>query len=222
MVVFFKNYKRSDRTFLSIQTVKHLFPDLKICCLFLYDENEDEYESDINQFESVGVTCYTDRKKHNFNNVNGQGSSLNGFYFTEGINKIFNIMKDHNGKLLVLDEDSYFINGKTIEFLLSTDFDLAYANWHSPNREHPIGINGSIISFNPKKVEDFFDLPERKQYIEDLLGFEFYDKCVNRGLEVIKIPTRDYDNYHGDGKHTNDINVIISDMDMNKITYEKL
>lgn len=222
MVIFYKNYKRSERTFLSIQSVKHLFPELDVRCLFLYDQTYDEYSNVISEFETLGIKCYGDQKKYNFNEISGEGSEYNGFYFTEGINKIQNIMREFDGKLLVLDEDCYFTTGITIKFLLEEQYDLAYCNWPSPTLKHPIGINGSMLSFNPKKIMNVFPLPEKKEYIEDLLGVNLYDKCLSQNFKVVKIATRDYVNYFGDGRHTNDINVIKNDLINHKIEFKEL
>jgi len=222
MIVFYKNYKRSERTYLSIQSLKHFFPNVDVRCLFLYDENPEEYYSDILKFESIGVTCYLDIKKYNFPNLTSFGNKINGFYFTEGINKIQKIMNDLDGKLLVVDEDSYFTNGETIKFLLNEECDLAFCNWPSPDLIHKIGINGSILSFNPKILNHFFPLPEKEEYIEDLLGVHLYDRCVSENFKVIKIPTRDYNNYFGDGTHTNDISEIKDQLIKHKIKFTEL
>jgi len=228
MIIFYKNYKRTDRTFLSIQSVKHLFPDIDIRCLFLYDTNPSEYDSEIEIFKSLDVTCYLDKKTYNFKNRSGAGSALNGYYFTEGINKIYNIVKDIDTKVLILDEDSYFTNGNTINFLLSNKFDLGWAYWKCPSSgaikypKRDIGINGSILAINPKKLNKYFPIPEVEEYIEYLLGFELYDKCLNDGLSVVKIPTRLYNDYCEDGIFNNDKEVIIRDLTKNKITFKEL
>jgi len=104
MIVFFKNYKRTDRIYLSIQSVRHLFPTMDIRCLFLYDETINEYINDIPQFQKLGVQIYFDKKKYNFGNTSAAGSALNGYYFTEGINKIQALTRDCD-KVLILDED---------------------------------------------------------------------------------------------------------------------
>ena len=123
MIIFFKNFKRTDRTLLSIQSVRHFFPTIDIRCLTLYLDNEHEYDEYTNKFKELGVTVYNDKKKYNFAE-SAVGSMNNGFYFTEGINKMFNLSSNHS-KVLMLDEDSFFTTGKTIQFLIDNDFDFA-------------------------------------------------------------------------------------------------
>ena len=226
MIVFYKNYKRSDRTFLSIQSVKHLFPNIDVRCLFLFDESVEEYSEDIKKFEELGVKCYADFKKYNFGSPRGAGTPLNGYYFTEGINKIQNITKEIDGKVLIIDEDSYFTTGTTINFLMETDFDFAWCNWPGPNpikfNQRHMGINGSFLAINPQRLNIFFPIPEYEEYIENLLGYELYDKCIESNFKVVKIPTRLYADYCGDGTHTNDINEIIQELKKAKIPFKQL
>lgn len=230
MIVFYKNYKRTDRTLLSIQSVRHLFPDIDIRCLFLYDESADEYiyefEKEIELLKKLKVKLFFDKKKWNFSDRKAAGSSLNGYYFTEGINKIQSITKDCE-KVLILDEDSFFTNGLTIEFLLKNNFDLACCYWMAPPNmvsytERPmLEMNGSILAINSKKLNPIFPIVEKEEYIEILLGHELFGKV--RSMEdsiVLEIPTRYYDNYFGDGVHTNDIEVIKSELQKANIPYE--
>lgn len=221
MIVFYKNYKRTDRTLLSIQSVRFLFPDIDIRCLFLYDETPTEYDEWVDKFEKFNVKLFFDKKTYNFGNSSAAGSSYNGYYFTEGINKIQKLSKEFQ-KVLIIDEDSFFTTGETIKFLLETNFDLAWANWPAPpnSGNHSIGINGSILSINPNKLNHLFPIKEEEAFIENLLGFELYDKCNELGYDVVKISTRDYDNYFGDGVHTNDIDVIKSELTNANISYE--
>jgi hypothetical protein len=226
MIVFYKNYKRSDRTFLSIQSVKYLFPNIDVRCLFLFDKDVEEYSEDIKKFEELGVKCYTDFKKYNFGSNTAAGSKLNGYYFTEGINKIQSITKNIDDKVLILDEDSYFTTGDTIKFLLEYEFDLAWCNWHAPNtskysKVHQ-GLNGSILAINPNKLNNLFPIPEFEEYIENILGYELYDKCLENEHLVIKIPTRIYSDYCGDGTHTNNINEIILELTKANIPFKQL
>ena len=112
-------------------------------------------------------------------------------------------------------------------FLLSNEFDLGWAYWKCPPKpvrypKRDIGINGSILAINPKNLSKYFPIPEVKEYIEHLLGFELYDKCINDGLSVIKIPTRLYDDYCGDGTHTNDIEEMKLELVKNKINFKEL
>lgn len=230
MTIFFKNYKRTDRTLLSIQSVKHFFPNIKICCLNLYDESADEYlynfEKELQLFKKLEVKLFFEKKKWNFlKETSAKGSPNNGYYFTEGINKIQSITKDEE-KVLIIDEDSFFTNGKTIEFLLNSNFDFAWADWECIENpltyEHKpkMSINGSIIAINSKKLNHLFPIVEKREYIEFLLGFELYEKCLNEELSLVKIPTRLNQNFCGDGVWTNEIEVIKSELQKANIPYE--
>ena len=229
MIIFFKNYKRTDRTLLSIQSIRYLFPEVKISCLNLYDDSADEYlyefEKELKLFKKMNVKMFFDKKKWNFKETSAQGSSNNGYYFTEGINKIQSICKDEE-KILIVDEDSFFTNGKTIQFLIDTDFDFAWADWNCSEApltyptKPSVGINGSIIAINPKKLNNLFPIIEKKEFIEFLLGFELYEKCLDAGFNLVKIPTRLDQNFCGDGLWTNDISIIKEQLDKANIPYE--
>jgi hypothetical protein len=229
MIVFYKNYKRTDRTLLSIQSVRYLFPDIDIRCLFLYDESLDEYiyehNKEIDLLNKLQVKLYFDKKKWNFNQTSAVGSSNNGYYFTEGINKIQNICRDIDEKVLIVDEDTFFTTGETIKFLLNNDFDLACSYWESPepviyNRRPKFEVNGSIICINSKKLNNLFPIIEQAEYIEVLLGHELYEKCIDFEFKVVNIPTRHGKNYFGDGCWTNNIEVIKNELTKANILYE--
>ena len=230
MIIFYKNYRRTERTLLSIKSVRHLFPNIQIKCLLLYNYSSTEYEDVLLDFRKLGVEIFFDKKTNNFDdgpqNV-ATPAGLMGFYFTEGINKIQNIMKEYDGKVLILDEDNFFTTGKTIDFLQNNDFDLAYAEWGAPHPistryvySHKIGINGSIIAINPKKLNCIFPIIEMEEFIENILGYELYDKCVKLNFNILEIATRKYSNYCGDGVFTNDINVIKEELKKANIPYE--
>jgi hypothetical protein len=229
MVIFYKNYKRTERTLLCIKSVRHLFPTIQIKCLFLYNYSESEYENDIIEFKKLNVELFFDKKRNNFDDgaPGGTPGGLMGFYFTEGINKIQSLMKDYDGKVLILDEDNFFTTGETINFLLNTDFDLAYGTWPAPfpvsvryKIQHHHGMNASILAMNPKKLNHIFPLIEMEEYIENILGYELWDKCVQAKYKMVHIPTRNYGNYHGDGVFTNDIEVIKKELKKANIPYE--
>jgi hypothetical protein len=61
MIVFYKNFKRTERTLLSIQSVRHFYPDMDIRCLNLFLDNADEYKEYIEKFESLNVKLYFDK-----------------------------------------------------------------------------------------------------------------------------------------------------------------
>lgn len=223
MIVFYKNYKRTDRVLLSIQSVKHLFPELEVRCLMLYDETPDEYNEYLGLFEKFNVLTFFDKKKYNFGS-HSVGMATNGFYFSEGINKIFDLVKDLNDKVVILDEDEFFTTGETLRHLLENDFDLACYYWHGfdpliySNRPS-LEISASMLAIRPPSVAKYFPLPEQHEFVEIILGHELHDKCINDNLNVFIIPSRYHNNYMGDGIHTNDINEIIFHLEKFNIPY---
>ena len=60
------------------------------------------------------------------------------------------------------------------------------------------------------------------EYVENVLGFELYDKCEVEGFEIVRIPTRQYGDYCGDGIHTNDVNEIKTELSKAKIPFKEL
>jgi hypothetical protein len=231
MIVFFKNYKRTDRVLLSIQSIRFLFPDIDIRCLNLYDISADEYlyecHNELSLLKKLNVRLYYDKKKWNFGDSSATGSNFNGYYFTEGINKIQAIAKDFE-KVLMLDEDSFFTTGDTINFLLNNPFDLACCYWPAPPEppltytERPqFEMNASILAINPKATNQFFPIIEKQEFVEVLLGHELFHKIRSmEGSIVLEIPTRRYDDYCGDGLHTNDIEIIKEELTKANIPYE--
>jgi len=218
MIIFFKNYKRTNRVLLSIRSVRHFFPYVDIRCLFLFDERKEEYDdSIIDSFKSYNVKLYFDKKTYNFG-INSEGLPYNGLYFTEGLNKIQKIVNDLEDKVLFLDEDNFFTTGETINFLINNEFDLACCNWPSPPRlitysyKPSYQVNASIICLKPKILQYIFPIPEKIEWVEDLWGHEIHDRVLKDGHKIIYIPTRNYTNYHGDGVFTNDINVIRTEL----------
>lgn len=208
MVVFYKNFNRTERTLLSIGSVRQLFPEIKICCLNLYLNNQSQYDSYLPTFKELQVEIFFNKKRYNFSPT-AIISQYNGLYFTEGINGMFELSKN-NGyqKVLMLDEDCFFTTGETIRFLLDNKFDFAYGTWPSPNPNDYQQINGSILALDIVSTSPMFPLPERIQWIENLLGRELYNKCLGLGLTVVKIPTRTYIDFGGDGIHTNNVGQI--------------
>jgi len=228
MIIFYKNYRRTDRTLLSIKSVRHLFPNIDIRCLCLYDNSIAEYTNDISLFESLGVRLCFDKKQYNFGHDSAAGSTYNGFYFTEGINKIQALTREEE-KVLILDEDSFFTTGQTIQFLIENEFDLAYGTWPAPPQETSVKyggrpsveLNGSVVGINSKKLNTLFPLDAYNQSIEILLGYELYERTLLiNDTKVFQIPTRNYIDYCGDGIHTNSTEEIKSELKKANIPYE--
>jgi hypothetical protein len=108
-------------------------------------------------------------------------------------------------KVIALDEDVYFTTGETLKFFENAEFDLAWANWW-------VGVNAGIIGINFKTMEPVFPLTEKLEYIEAILKEELLGRAMKMGLNIVKIPTRDEQNYFGDGSYTNDTDKIKSDL----------
>jgi len=62
MIVFYRNYKRTERTLLCIQSVRHLFPDIDIRCLLTYDNDPSEYDHALPYFDKLNVKVYLHKK----------------------------------------------------------------------------------------------------------------------------------------------------------------
>jgi hypothetical protein len=212
MIVAYKNYKRTERLLLCIRSVKHFMPDVQIHCLNLFDEAPAEYDSDIDAFKKLGVDVHFAKNKHKCGP--GFGSPCNGFYYTEYLNYFSIMFQDLNEKVIAMDEDVYFTTGQTLAYLRDTDFDLAWANWWW-------GVNGGILGINFNRLAKLFPLPEIKLEIEKILKAYLLDKAVSSGFSVAKIPTRDSENYFGDGSYTNDTMKVKSDLVAAKILSEE-
>jgi hypothetical protein len=104
-------------------------------------------------FKKCNVKLYFDKKKWNFGSDSAFRSANNGYYFTEGINKIQSLTKNEK-KVLIIDEDTFFTTGETIKFLLNNDFDLACSYWEAPE---PI-IYKSKPKFEVKGLSTFDDI----------------------------------------------------------------
>ena len=169
-------------------------PSVEVHCLFLFDNGPEEYESEASRFRDMGVVVHYDRNKHRL----GPGcySPANGCYYTEYLNYFSQIFKDEK-KVLAMDEDVYFTTGETLRWMNETEFDLAWAPWW-------IGVNAAILGINFQKLGCLFPLPEKVEYIEAILRDELHKKAVDMGADIKLIPTRNHDNYFGDGSYTND------------------
>lgn len=66
MIVFYRNYKRTERTLLCIQSVRHLFPDIDIRCLLTHDNDASEYDHALPYFDKLNVKVYHHKKIYNF------------------------------------------------------------------------------------------------------------------------------------------------------------
>jgi hypothetical protein len=194
MIFCIKNFHKNENSCLTAKSIKH-FGDYKIYLFNIFSHNVDHTDLDKNLFEKI----IDIKGKYNFGS--GAGSKNNGYYFAEGINLIFNYFKNLDEKVIILDEDQYFSNGKTIQELKENDYHLAWANWFSPYND-PEDMAANILSFKPKYVSHLFPIPEKAEYIEKTLREELLYKIQKEN--IYKIKNRNYNEYFGDGHFTND------------------
>jgi hypothetical protein len=204
MIFCIKNYHKNINSSLTAKSIKH-FGDHKVYLINVYKDNIDRTDLDQDIFDGI----FDFKAQYDFGP--GEGSSANGYYFTEGINHAQKCFKDSEEKIVVLDEDHFFTTGKTIKELEENEYDLGWAFWISPPPESNNSVSGAIISFRPKKVDFLFPLPERNQYIEHLLKEEFLEKMPDN-LISYKMRNRNHGDYNGDGFFTNDYNKIYEEL----------
>jgi hypothetical protein len=197
MIFCIKNYHKNINSSLTAKSIKH-FGDHKVYLINIHKHDIPDREGlDASLFDGI----YDFKAKYNFGT--GAGSQVNGFYFSEGINRAFECFKHTEEKIVVIDEDHFFTTGKQIQDLEENEYDLAWAYWTAPPPQSDIDVSGAIISFRPASIKNLFPLPERLQFIEHLLKQELLEKMPSN-LKVYKMKYRDYTNYFGDGFFTND------------------
>lgn len=212
MIFCIKNFHKNVNSSLTAKSIRH-FCSHKIYLINVYKDTIDRDGLDTSLFDEI----FDFKAQYDFGP--GFGSPANGYYFTEGINLAFNLFKEIDEKIVILDEDHFFTNGNTIRELESNEYDYAWAHWASPD-PHPNDVNAAIVSFRPNKVKDLFPLPERMQYVEILIRTELLEK-IPSDLVTYKIYNRDYKEYgaeyRGDGCFTNDANIIRQQLKINGI-----
>lgn len=199
MIFCIKNYCKNRNSSLVAKSVKH-FGNYKVYLFNVYPDKIDETGVDRDLFEDIVHT----KAKYNFGP--GVGSTYNGYYFTEGINLIYNHFKDTDEKVVILDEDHFFTTGKVIKELEQNEFDFAWAYWPAPNTGNMEDVAGNIMCIRPSRLSSIFPIPEKNQYIEILLRENLLNKTDR--TKVYQIKNRHWVNYYGDGVFTNDLPVI--------------
>lgn len=194
MIYCIKNFYKNKNSSLTAKSIKYFDSNSKIFLFNIYKDDINTIDLDIELFEKI----INIKGKYDFGI--GAGSENNGFYFSEGINHIFNYFKDYDNKIVILDEDQFFTTGKVIQELKDNNYTLAWAFWPSPiHNDRDMAAN--ILSFVPSKVGHIFPIPEKRKYIEILLRENLLDKVPNN--DTYKIKNRDYINYFDDGIFTN-------------------
>lgn len=193
MIFAIKNYHKNKSSNLTAISVRH-FSNAPIYLFNIYGETCSHDDLDKSLFTEI----LDIKGKYNFGS--GHGSQVNGYYFTEGINHIFNHFSSLNEKVVILDEDQYFTTGAVINELREAEYDLAWAVWRAPGGE-PDDMAANILSFRPASVAHAFPLPEKMQYTEILLRENLMAKVPLERRHQIR--HRYQTNYFGDGHFTN-------------------
>mgnify|MGYP001419492784 FL=1 len=224
MIIYFRNYFRNKTLNLTVKSVRYFMPNAEINCVCFYDKDVSEYDN----FEKIcGVDNIIYKKTSYPNDTNispeisnnqktsGSLGSRNLKIFTEGYNTIFSEVKNRDEKVLLLTEDHFFTNGKTLKELLNSDFSLAYARFgkgvHTIKQNDRFLPNASIICFLPKKIKHLFPLnlvttKNSKDPWSNAIEYHLKKILIDRVKlnELHIISTRNHANYMGDGLLTND------------------
>lgn len=182
---------------LTVGSILHFMPDADICALNLYKDSEADYDSQPKLF-----TVKQFFRKSKYTNMGPSvGNTSNNLFFSEGYNYIADIFKDCDEKVLMIAEDHFFTNGKTLEELKNIEFDIAYAPWDSITNH---GANGSILCVRPKRT--FFPIPEVREPVEGV----FQKWIDSQSVTKHRLSTRAAIDYKDDGFYSNDENEIRS------------
>lgn len=208
LIVVFKNFMRNRMVNLSAHSVKHFLPNAKIYCLTLYKKSMDEYAEqdplDDHIEEWTAQTKYDsgiDIHDHiEQGKCSGYANWLNGCFFTEGYNLIYERFKEEPGKVLMLTEDHYFTTGQTLREVVDLDWDVCWAGWDG---ESITMANASILGVKPLTTGRFFPMVEQPGMVEYWIGQKFAQEIRNAGLKDHLFSTRRSTDYFGDGKCVN-------------------
>ncbi len=207
-------------------------PDAKIVVCNLYNNSESEY-NDHEKISGADDLFYLQTKYPKTNSLpldasihdekdrkgryitSGFRNSNNPNFFTEGFNIGYEYFKDEKSKVLMLAEDHYFTNGKTLKELNDNEWDFAYAQLGLK----PHWMNASIIGFIPSKYYNIFPLNVYAHlydsfYIERHLDNVLFSKLDKSFKKYIIQNRKDFD-YKGDGQYTNSSDVI--ELDLKKV-----
>lgn len=227
-----KNYFRTDFVNLTVKSIRHFMPNAKIACLNLYKTNINEYKK--HYFFQIDEIFYR-KSKYDSNGLGGSCHPHNSLFFSEGYNYIYDRYKHlKKCKILVLGEDHFFTNGRTIKEFIDQDFDIASGIWHHTAipKDDPINppwmsritvpswmnadgscegagwsINASILGLNLSEdsLKEIFPLPERILHgVESTLK----EDVVKKAKKLHIFSSRIGIDYGGDGVWSNDLEEI--------------
>ncbi len=195
-----KNFFRNEIANLTIRSVRHFMPDAIFYSLNLYKNSYLDYDS------QPPLDIPNSRIIHHPSKYVDLGPSVgnqwNNLFFSEAYNIIQRCFRNLDEKILILAEDHFFTNGKTLTELQIRDFDVAFAVWNGYDQGHLIseGANGSMLCINPKKTEAMFPISEEKTTVEHVLR-EAINKIDKK--RQYQVSTRDGIDYKGDGFYSN-------------------
>lgn len=220
-IVVIKNFQRNRMVNLTALSVRHFLPNAPIYCYTLYKQSMDEYanQEPLHPFitEFTAQTKYVNKlitiQDHvDPTKTSGYGNPDNGVYFVEGFNLIFEKFSHLTSPLIILAEDHFFTTGETLADLLSSEWDVAYADGGTEDHSRP---NASILGLIPTKVAHLFPMAETRGVdVEWLLSGHLLNHIEPSRLYRMKhrkwhgsVP-----DYCGDGVYTNSSDVMYDEM----------
>ena len=190
MKIVYKNFNRYECLKYSIHSAKLFFKEQDIYCVDFYSGdsyNEENYKKiPLDKSKIFTQKTKYDKYVHEWNSQ----------VFSEGHNKIYELFKNYDGKILSVNEDQFFTTGKTIEDLKENSFDLAWANWYWPSENT---VNASVICFKPTTCSSLFPFPENREYVDALYYRHIIASQPHHGLSLYKMRYRVGNDYKGDG-----------------------
>lgn len=227
MIYAFRNFKRNTMLNLTAQSVRHFDPNARIIATTFYEENyDDEYSelepllSFIDEFKfktkypntSGRPVDALDQSNGKVGITSGVGNPNNHFFFSEGYNAVWEVLKNDNPKkVLMLGEDHFFTTGAVIQELKENEnnFAIAYGSWCWWGYE-PKWASGSCVCFDLEILKNIFPLPSPSDirhgdgqpvyYIEGYL-YQILARIPPQFHYIMK--NRTFENHHGDGLYTN-------------------
>lgn len=205
MIIVYRNFFRNKMVNLSLKSIRHFLPTARVVCVSFYKESPNEYldqeplDESIEQYffktayvNKGGIPDHIDSTK-----TSGFQNPDNGKYFVEGYNAVYNIFKDTSEKVLMLSEDHFFTTNATLNELLISDYDVAYAPW-----DESLDANGSILCIRFNELPPgIFPLPEANRSVEIYLKDTLITKVAPE--RRFKLFHRQHADYKGDGMYTN-------------------
>lgn len=202
MKIAFRNFFRNRTINFTLKSIKYFLPEAEFHCASFFKESADEYKNEEpldpcikNTYLNTRYIAAGNKPSDSLEDENTSGYACgdNGFIFSEGYNAIFDLFQGSDEKVLILGEDHFFTNGRTLRELTENEFDLALAPaWN--------GFNGSILCLRPSRLTHVFPITDYEGVIEDVISRNFYQKI---GDKIYLIKSRKDLDYFGDGFYTN-------------------